>query len=278
VGGGMRVWPWLAAGATGGLLLLAFFVFRGSPEPGRGARGRGDHGPPEERRGDPVAPAKPKQVPGGSATEPDHGDSGLKPTPGTERWHYEEFLRLAASDPDRFDRLLNEKSNSAALLHERVALLRAAWKVRGTEALRWFAGAFARGAGTQDGATNALRGFVVRHLASHAPAVPEVRVFLREKVFLDETVNARDRGVAGRAVLKAADAAEISTLLAAIRGIADPAVAEGALVGLGLNDRAEAASALTWITRNHPLQRVRDRAAEVSRQRLAGDVGKQEED
>ncbi|MHC4578932.1 MAG: hypothetical protein ACYTED_16165, partial [Planctomycetota bacterium] len=71
---------------------------------------------------------------------------------------------------------------------------------------------------------------------------------------------------------------EISTLLATIRGISDAAVAEGALVGLGLNDHADAASALTWLSGNHPQKRVRDRAAEVSRQRLTGDVGREEED
>jgi hypothetical protein len=175
-------------------------------------------------------------------------DDRNKPIPGTERWHYEEFLRLAAADPDGFDRLADEKADSEAPLQERVALLRAAWKVRGKEALRWFSGAFAREAGTQDRAADALRGFVVRHLASHARAVPEVRGFLRDKVFLDETVNARDRSVAGRAVLEAADPREISTLLATIRGISDAAVAEGALVGLGLNDHADAASALTWLS------------------------------
>jgi hypothetical protein len=178
-------------------------------------------------------------------------DNRNKPIPGTERWHYEEFLRLAAADPDGFDRLADEKANSEAPLQERVALLRAAWKVRGREALRWFSGAFAEEAGTPDKAADALRGFVVRHLASHARAVPEVRGFLREKVFLDETVNARDRSVAGRAVLQAADPGEISTLLATIRGISDAAVAEGALVGLGLNDHADAASALTRGIRPH---------------------------
>jgi hypothetical protein len=205
-------------------------------------------------------------------------DNRTKPIPGTERWHYEEFLRLAAADPDGFDRLADEKIQSEAPLQERVALLRAAWKVRGREALRWFSSAFAGGAGKQDRAADALRGFVVRHLASHARTVPEVREFLREKVFLDETVNARDRSVAGRAVLQAADPGEISTLLETIRGISDAAVAEGALVGLGLNDHTDAASALAWLSNNHPQKRVRDRAAEVARQRLTGDVGKEEED
>ncbi len=258
-------------------MLLAVFVFRGS-EPVHGAGGRRDHRPPAERRGDPVTAGRPKPIPGGSPTEVERDDNRIKPIPGTERWHYEKFLRKAAADPDGFDRLADEKANSEAPLQERVALLRAAWKVRGKEALRWFSDAFAGGAGTQDRAADALRGFAVRHLASHARAVPEVRDFLREKVFLDEAVNARDRSVAGRAVLQAADPWEISTLLATIRGISDAAVAEGALVGLGLNDHADAASALTWLSSNHPQKRVRDRAAEVSRQRLTGDVGKEEED
>jgi hypothetical protein len=205
-------------------------------------------------------------------------DNRIKPIPGTERWHYEEFLRLAAADADGFDRLADEKANSEAPLQERIALLRAAWEVRRKESLRWFSAAFAGGAGMQDRAADALRGFVVRHLASHARAVPEARDFLRERVFLDETANARDRSAAGRAVLQAADPGEISTLLAAIRGISDAAIAEGALLGLGLNDHAEAASALTWLSSNHPQEHVRARAAEVSRQRRAGDVGKIEED
>jgi len=274
----MRVWPWLAAAATGGLLLLAVFVFRGSSEPSRVARGRGDRGPPAERRGDPVAPGRPKQIPGGSTTELDHGDSRLQPTPGTERWHYEEFLRLAAAAPDRFDRLLNEKSNSAAPLQERIALLRAAWKVRGSEALPWFTGAFAEGAGAHEKEADTLRGFVVRYLAAHARADREVREFLRDRVFRDKTVNARDRSVAGRTVLQYADSGEISNLLETIRGTSDATVADGALVGLGLNPHADAASALTWLSGNHPQQLVRERAAEISRQRLTGDVGKEEDE
>jgi len=272
-------WICLAAMGAGGLALLAVLVFRNSTEPGHGARGRSDHDPPPERRDDPVKPERPKRIPGGSLNEVEDDDNRSKPNPGTERWHYEEFLRLAAADQGGFDRLVDEKIRSEAPLQERVALLRAAWKVRGSEALRWFSGAFAAGgAGPQDRAADALRGFVVRHLASHARAVADVREFLKEKVFLDEAVNTRDRSAAGRAVLEAADPGEISTLLEAIRRISDSDIAEGALIGLGLNDHAAAASALTWLSNNHPRKHVRDRAAEVSRQRLARNVGEEEED
>jgi len=274
----MRLWSCLAAVGAGGLVLLAVLVFRSSSGPAREAGVQRDHHQPAERRGDPVVPGIPKHGPGGSPAEVEKDDNRFKPIPGTERWHYEKFLRLAAADPDAFDRLADEKTNSEAPLQERVALLRAAWKARGSKALRWFSRAFAGAAGRQEKAADALRGFVVRHLASHGRAAPKARDFLREKVFLDETVNARDRSVAGRALLETANPAEISTLLVTIRGISDAAVAEGALVGLGLNDHADAANALTWLSGNHPQKRVRDRAAEVFRQRLTGDVGKKEED
>ncbi len=274
----MRLWHCLAVAAVGGLVLLAILVFRGSSEPAHRALGRNDHRPPAEHGGDPVTPGRPKHEPGGPPTEAEMDDNRIEPIPGTERWHYEEFLRLAAADPVGFDRLADEKINSDDPLQERIALLRAGWKVRGAESLRWFSGAFAGGAGTEDPAADALRGFVVRHLASHARAVAEVRDFLRERVFLDETVSARDRSVAGRAVLRAADPGEISTLLVAIREISDAVVADGALVGLGLNEHDAAASALTWLSSNHPQKGVRDRAAEVSRQRLTGNVGSEEED
>jgi len=274
----MRLWHCLAVAALGGLVLLAILVFRGSSEPAHRALGREDHHPPAEHGGDPVTPGTPKHEPGGPPTEAEMDDNRIKPIAGTERWHYEEFLRLAAADPDGFHRLADEKINSDVPLQERIALLRAGWEVRGAKSLRWFSGAFAGGAGTEDPAADALRGFVVRHLASHAPAVAEVRDFLREQVFLDETVNARDRSVAGRAVLRDADPGEISTLLVAIREISDAVVADGALVGLGLNKDAAAESALTWLASNHPQKGVRDRAAEVSRQRVTGDVGSEEED
>jgi hypothetical protein len=265
--------PWLAVGAAGALVLLAALVLQSPSRPAREAAGREDPRPPDERPGAPVASGRPPPGSVDSPNEVERDDNRTKPIPGTERWHYERFLRLAAAEPERFDRLAGEKARSEAPLQERVALLRAAWETRGKKALPWFSDAFSR-----TGSPDALRGFVVRHLASQARAVSEVRDFLRDKVFLAETVDARDRGVAGRAVLQAAPPGEISTLRAAILGITDPTVAEGALVGLGLNHHADAADALTWLSRHHPLKGVRERAAEISRQRRTGDVGEEEED
>jgi len=259
-------------------VLLAVLVFRSTAEPVHGGGERIDPRPATKRQNDPVTSGTPKQNPEASPVEEETDNNRIKPIPGTERWHYEEFLRRAAADPDGFDRLADEIASSEAPLQERVALLRAAWKVRGPEAMRWFSSAFGAEAGTQDKAADALRAFVVRHLASHARAVPEARNFLKEKVFLNETVSARDRSAAGCVVLQTADPGELPALLETIRGITDAAVAEGALVGLGSNDHADAASALTWLSSNHPQKRVRERAAEVSRQRLTGDVGKEEED
>ncbi|MHC4939291.1 MAG: hypothetical protein ACYTHK_10010 [Planctomycetota bacterium] len=274
----MRLWHCLAVAAVAGLVVLAALVFRSSSGPAHRTLGRDDHGPAADQRRVPAGPGRPERDPGNSPTEAANEDNRNKPIPGTERWHYEKFLRLAAADPDGFDRLAGEKAVSDAPLQERIALLRAGWKVRGAQSLRWFSGAFARAGRPEDPSADELRGFVVRHLASHAEAAPGVRDFLRNRVFLDETVNARDRGVAGRAVLRTAEPGEISTLLLAIREIADATVADGAIVGLGLNDHASAASALTWLSINHPQKGVRDRAAEVSRRRLAGDVARDEED
>lgn len=263
---------WLAVAATVALVLLAALVSRSPSERPRGAGRRSDPRPEAKRPGDRVAPARaPASV--DSRNEVEEDDNRIKPIPGTERWHYERFLRLAAAEPERFERLAAEKAGSDVPLQECVALLRAAWEIRGKEALRWFLDAFSR-----SGSADALRGFVVRHLASHARGVPEVRDFLRDTVFLEKTVNARDRSVAGRAVLETADPGEISTLRAAIRGINETTVAEGALVGLGRNPHAEAAAALAWLASQHPQKRVRDRAAEISRQRRTGDVGEEEAD
>lgn len=261
---------WLALGATVALVLLAALVFRSPSEPTRGASPRSDPRAEAQRPGDQVAPARPAPAAVVSRDEVEEGDNRIQPIPGTERWHYERFLRLAAAEPERFERLAAEKAGSDVPLQECVALLRAAWEIRGKEALRWFLDAFSR-----TGSGDALRGFVVRHLASHARRVPEVRDFLRDTVFLEKTANDRDRSVAGRAVLATADPGEISTLRAAIRGMNETTVADGALVGLGLNRHAEAAAALAWLASRHPLERVRDRAAEISRQRRTGDVGEE---
>ncbi|MHC4953619.1 MAG: hypothetical protein ACYTGZ_06995 [Planctomycetota bacterium] len=268
----------LAVVAAGCLALLVALVFRDSSEPARGVGARTDQHTPTEHRNDSGTPDRPKDTPGGSPTKVENDDNRTAPKPGTERWHYQEFLRRAAADPNEFDRLADTKIASGAPLEERIALLRAAWKIRETKALRWFSEAFAAAAGKEDKAADALRAFVVRHLALHADAVPEARQFLREEVFLDDTVRVRDRAAAGRAVLRTADPREISMMLATIRGISDADVAGGALIGLGLNDHADAASALTWLAAHHPQQRVRERAAELSRQRLAGEVGKEEDE
>ena len=49
---------------------------------------------------------------------PEVVDNRIKPIPGTERWHYEEFLRLAAAEPDNFDQQVDEKNKSEAPLQE----------------------------------------------------------------------------------------------------------------------------------------------------------------
>jgi len=267
---GVRLWVCLGAGIVS---LLVVLILRSPSEPDRNARM--NHRPRTEGRGDATSPAMVKHVPGDSPTESKEEGDRREPIPGTERWHYEKFLRQFAADPDGFDRVADERTKPDAPLQERVALLRAAWKVRGKESLRWFSDALGASAGTPE--DEALRGFAVRFLTPHARALSEVRDFLWESVFLNETATARDRSAAAEAVLQAADADEISKLIASLPAISDAAVAEGALVGLGQNDHGEAASALAWLSSSHPEKRVRDRAAEVARQRLAGNVGREED-
>lgn len=270
----MRLRLGFAAGLAVALVLLVVFALRGESERVHGSGEPRHDRPPTRRRTDPVTTQPPRRAPDGAPTGVEKDDNRIKAIPGTERWHYEKFLRTAAADPAGFDRLAAEMSSSAAPLQERVALLRAAWKVRGAKALPWFSAALAVGAGSTDD----LRGFVVRHLAAHARTVPEVRSFLLENVFLADSLGARERGEAGRAVLRTADPAEIQDLLAAIQRMDDETVLEGALVGLGMNRHAEAAAALAWLSRDHPSEHVRARAAEVSRQRTAGEFGAEEDD
>lgn len=272
----MRSWPLLAL--AGGLVLFAVFLLQKSSETTRGVDEQREPGSSAERPVDPVDPGTRDEVAGGGATEVEEEGNPSRPIPGTERWHYEEYVRLAAGDADGFDRVADAKADSDAPLQERVALLRVAWKVRGKAALPWFSRAFVGRGGAADEASVALRRFVVRHLAPHARDVPDVRDFLREQVFLDASASAADRSSAARALLETADPREILAMREAIRGISDPAVTESALVGLGLNVHPDAAIALTWLSTNHPKKSVRDRAAEVFRQRRTGDVGKGEED
>jgi len=272
-GGRTRLRLFLAFAGAGVLSLLIVLVF---PGPSRPTRSTAPADRPPSTEGGPDRTAPTPKGPAGSAAGPEEDDDDrAEPIPGTERWHYEKFLRLAAADPDEFARLAAEKTGSGTPLQERVAFLRAALKLRGKDSLPWFADALAAAEGTPD--RDALLGFVVRYLAPHARAVPEVRDFLWERVFLNGNVNARERSAAARAVLEVADAREIGRLVAPLPGISDAAAVDGALVGLGTNDHTEAASALAWISSAHPEKRVRDRAAEITRQRLAGKVGKEEE-
>jgi len=260
------------------VLLVAFAFPRSTDHARRGASARGER---PAATGDPVATGTPGPVPG-NATEPAHEeDEREAPIAGTERWHYEGFLRQAAADPEGFARVADEKAGSGATpLEERVALLRAAWKARGKEALRWFVEAVAAAPGMKATDAAALRGFVVRHLAPHAREAPEVREFLWQRVFLDRAATPSDRSAAGRAVAEAADPGEIPALVAALRATTEVEVAEGPLTGLGRNDHPEAASALAWLAESHPVRSVCERAAEIASQRSAGGVqgDKDEED
>jgi len=269
----MKRWSLLIAAGAVGVVVLVGLVLQGSSGPARRA-GHPPPQPPRDPAAAPPAPAHADEVPEPAVEADDQRNASI---PGTERWHYEQFLQKAAADPAAFDRLVAETVRSGAPLEQRIALLRAAWKVRGPKALPWFADAYAAGAGAPE-ATEALRGFVVRHLASQAQADRGVRAFLTESVFLAETASDRDRSAAVRGVLRIADPGEIAALLDRIQGISDPEIIEGALVGLGSNASPDAAAALTWLSLHHPEKSVRERAAEISRRRLAGDVEEQAED